>query len=462
MSQVVCGVESLKRTRTIAVLGAGLAGLSLAYNFAKNNLDVIVLEATDKPGGLLKSINIDGYTFDIGGSHIIFSKDKNILNSMINFLGRENLVKHYRNTFIYYNGSLIKYPFENGIYALSPYERYIILKDIIETYIKRGKGVLEKPKNLYEWFIYVFGKELSRRYLIPYNEKIWKRDLRSLSLEWVKGRVPHPPLDDIIKSAVGIPTEGYKHQINFFYPLMNGIEFFINKLVYFIKKYKGKIYCKTPINRIDHEDGKFIISSNNKSFEADYVFSTIPLTELINLFNDVSNNVRSAIDNLDYNSLIVVGIGVKGSPKIKNIHWIYFPQKEIIFHRIAFLSNYSPNMAPRGSHSIIAEISYDPRDKSFIRRGDKSIINEVIDQLSELKLLNEKDVEVYGLWRWKYAYIVYNQYYSSSIKTVLEYINNKGIYVHGRFGSWKYLNMDHIWKESMETNRKFMTRSFGV
>lgn len=456
------GVDPLKRMGTIAILGGGLAGLSLAYNFIRNNLNVIILEANNKPGGLLRSINIDGYIFDTGGSHIIFSKEENILNNMIDFLGRRNLVQHIRNTFIYYDGTLIKYPFENGIYALPPYERYIILKDVINTYIKREKGILNKPRNLYEWFIYVFGRELSKRYLIPYNEKIWKRDLRSISLEWVKGRVPNPPLDDIIKSAVGIPTEGYKHQLNFFYPLKNGIEFFIHRLAHFIKKHGGEIYCNMPIGRINYEDGKFIVSSNNRDFEVDYVFSTIPLVELISLFNDIPDGIRDAINGLDYNSLIVVGLGIKGSPRIKNIHWIYFPQKEIIFHRIAFLSNYSPNMAPKGSHSIIAEISYNPLDKYFIRRGNKSIINEVIDQLDELRILNKGDIEVYGLWRWKYAYIVYNQYYSRSIKKILEYIRAKGIYVHGRFGLWKYLNMDHIWKESIETSRKFMNSFFGA
>ena len=32
-----------------------------------------------------------------------------------------------------------------------------------------------------------------------------------MSLDWVEGRVPKPPLEDVIKAAVGVETEGYTY-----------------------------------------------------------------------------------------------------------------------------------------------------------------------------------------------------------------------------------------------------------
>src|SRR5207248_7282632 len=67
------------------------------------------------------------------------------------------------------------------------------------------------------------GRGITERYLLPYNRKIWKRDPTQMGIEWVE-RVPRPPLEDVVKSALGIETEGYTHQLYFFYPRAGGIE----------------------------------------------------------------------------------------------------------------------------------------------------------------------------------------------------------------------------------------------
>ena len=60
--------------------------------------------------------------------------------------------------------------------------------------------------------------------MVPYNEKIWNYKTEDMSLHWVDGRIPRPPVEDIIKSAIGIETEGYTHQSVFNYPIHGGIE----------------------------------------------------------------------------------------------------------------------------------------------------------------------------------------------------------------------------------------------
>ncbi len=398
----------------ICIVGGGLAGLAVASKLG----DCVVFEAANKPGGLLRSEKIDGYTFDTGGSHIIFSKNTDILRKMLSVVG--SYVMHRRRTFIFYNGRFIKYPFENGISMLSPEERFTILKDFVENLMKEKKD----PVNLLEWFYYVFGKEITERYLKPYNEKVWKRDLAEISLDWVGGRVPNPPVDDVLKSAVGIETEGYTHQLRFYYPLEGGIERLAMGLAENVDVRVGE-----RVTKLEVEDGGIVV---NRQYRFDRVVYTAPLTTLPEIAE--CGEIEAEIKKLDYNSLTVVGLGVRG--KVPNFHWLYFPQEEIVFHRVAFLSNYSPKMAPHGGSTVIAEISHRPGEK--VRKAEE----RVIDDLAEIGF--EFNVEVCEKWEWEHAYVVYNHEYGDAVEKIRNYLSGMGIVPFGRFGGWEYLNMDAV------------------
>ncbi len=409
----------------ICIGGAGLAGLSLGYFLRNSVVQYEILEKEDRIGGLLKSERRGDYLFDIGGSHIMFSKNQEILNEMVNIVG--NVVMHRRRTFIFYRGKFIKYPFENGIYMLSPEERYEILKDFVENLMRKK----DEPRNLLDFFIYLFGRKITEKYLKPYNEKIWKRNLEDLGVSWTKGRVPNPPVEDILKSAVGIPTEGYLHQLRFFYPLNGGIETLAKSIGERIEK---KIETGRAVERIEPlEDG---IMVNGEKY--DYFVSTIPLPALGRI---MGGEIKDMTDRLDYNSVTVVGLGVRG--KLPDYHWVYVPQKDIIFHRIAFLSNYSPNMAPEGRGNIIAEISH--RDGEHI----KDPVEKVVDGLQRMGM--DVDVEVSGVWENRYAYVVADKDYFSLIPKIREKLERMRIIPLGRHGNWEYINMDAVWERAKDT-----------
>jgi protoporphyrinogen oxidase len=80
----------------IAILGGGLTGLTLGYFMNRKTIDFQILEKEKECGGLMRSLQRDGFTFDCYGSHVIFSKDKEILNFMLRLLGK-NKVRNKRN-----------------------------------------------------------------------------------------------------------------------------------------------------------------------------------------------------------------------------------------------------------------------------------------------------------------------------------------------------------------------------
>lgn len=427
-----------------AILGGGLTGITLARLLHEKGDEVTVLEREKEYGGLCRSMTDSGFTFDIGGSHIIFSRDAQVLTFMRDVLGR-NSQQNKRNTKIFYKGLFIKYPFENGLYELPKDDLYFCIHEFIKTLIAVEKGELPPPSNFREWINYTFGKGIADLYMIPYNEKIWKYPTERMSMHWVDGRIPRPPVEDIIKSAVGIETEGYTHQSVFSYPLRGGIEAMVRGIA---KPIEENIRTGFHISSVRNEDGKFIISDGSREITAGRLISTIPVQELLNCLDGVPEPVRKACSELKYNSIACIFIGIKG--KVPDISWMYIPEKELgLFNRISFPSNYSPHVAPPGHSSILVEITYREGDEASVMK-DKDIIDHVVRALEKMKIIKRSDDVVYsGLMRQKYAYVIYDLDYLRNIAVLKEYCAGRGIGLVGRFAEFEYLNMDGCIRNAM-------------
>ncbi len=419
-----------------AILGAGLTGITLARLLHEKGDGVIVLEREPEYGGLCRSITKSGFTFDIGGSHIIFSRDTQVLAFMCDVLGR-NSKQNKRNTKIFYKGLFIKYPFENGLHQLPKDDLYFCINEFIRTLIAVENGRLPPPSNFREWINYTFGKGIADLYMIPYNEKIWKYPAELMSMHWVDGRIPRPPVGDVIRSAIGIDTEGYTHQSVFSYPLMGGIEAMVREIA---KPVEENIQTGFHVTSIKNENGKFIISNKKRVISAERLISTIPLQELLPCLDAAPENVNRACSELKYNSIACVFLGIKG--KVPDISWMYIPEKELgLFNRISFPSNYSPHVALPGHSSILIEITYREGDETS-QMQDRHIIDHVIKALEKMKIIIRDDVVYSSVMRQKYAYVIYDLEYQRNIATVKEYCAANGIGLVGRFAEFEYLNMD--------------------
>lgn len=419
-----------------AILGGGLTGITLARLLQEKGDEVTVLEREKEYGGLCRSMTDSGFTFDIGGSHIIFSRDAQVLTFMRDVLGR-NSQQNKRNTKIFYKGFFVKYPFENGLHDLPKDDLYFCINEFIKTLIAVEKGELPPPSNFREWIHYTFGKGIADLYMIPYNEKIWKYPTERMSMHWVDGRIPRPPVEDIIRSAVGIETEGYTHQSVFSYPLKGGIEAMVRGIA---KPIEENILSGFHVSSVRNEDGKFIISDGSREITAGRLISTIPAQELLHCLDCVPEPVRKACSELKYNSIACIFIGIKG--KVPDISWMYIPEKELgLFNRISFPSNYSPHVAPQGHSSILVEITYREGDEASAMQ-DKDIIDHVVRALEKMKIIIRDDVVYSSVMRQKYAYVIYDLEYQRNIATVKEYCAANGIGLVGRFAEFEYLNMD--------------------
>lgn len=429
------------------ILGGGLTGITLARLLHQRGQQVTVLEAEQSIGGLCRSRTENGFTFDTGGSHIIFSRDTEVLQFMQDILG-SNKEKRTRNTRIMFRNILVKYPFENGLAALPKDDLFFCINEFIKTYLKAEKGEIPPPANFQEWIYATFGRGIAELYLIPYNEKIWNFPPASMSAHWVEGRIPRPPVEDVLKSAIGIETEGYTHQSVFSYPAEGGIEALVTSIS---RGLEESILTGFPVRSLAFRDGVWEAGDGDRTVTGDRVISTIPLQHLLPCLDEVPREVQNAVSALRYNSVCCVQVGIRGS--VPEISWLYIPNKEQgLANRISFPSNFSSHVAPAGHAAILAEITYNKGD-SVSRMTDDQLVSHVIDSLGKMGFLSPDQVVHTAVDRQKFAYVVYDLAYTTHIRIIREYFRNRGITLVGRFSQFEYLNMDGCIRQAMDCVR---------
>lgn len=427
-----------------AILGGGLSGLTLARLLLEQGDEVVVLEAEQEYGGLCQSKTDQGFTFDTGGSHIIFSRDDEVLAFMQQMIAG-NEQRNNRSTKIFYKQRFVKYPFENGLSDLPPEDRFFCINEFIKTLIAVEKGDVPAPANFRAWIYYTFGKGIAECYMIPYNEKIWKYPTDNMSLHWVDGRIPRPPVEDIIKSAIGIETEGYAHQAVFSYPLDGGIRALVHAIA---QPVEPCIKTGFRVTSIRKSGENWHISNGDERIIADRCICTIPLQHLLPCLDNVPGEVKNAARALKYNSLVCVNIGIKGS--VPQISWLYVPDPSLgRANRISFPSGYSRHVAPEGCSAILAEITHQPGDE-VAGMTDQEIISEVVKMLETMQILLKDQIVYSSVERQPFAYVVYDLDYQKNIAMIKEFCQETGIPLVGRFAQFEYLNMDGCIRNVMD------------
>jgi len=422
---------------TIGILGGGLAGCTLGKLFLDEGWSFEILESQNEPGGLMRSTKNGEYTFDVGGPHILFTnKNKDGLNLLLASING-NITERRRNTKILFKGRYVKYPFENGLSGLLLRDNLACLAGFSSAAIKRKLSKGKKTENLQDWCVRTLGKGISKRYLLPYNEKIWKFPLREISTGWVE-RIPSPPWKDVFKSSLGIETEGYTHQLNFSYPTVGGIQSVIEGLT---RNFRSRIVTGFEVRSVARKDGKWIVSDGKREKVYDALVSTLPLPTLAATI-DLPQEIESAVRSLHVNSVVCVLLGGV-EPVLGDLTWLYIPDMKALTHRVSYISASSDKVAPPGKTSLIADITCQYNDETWNTKDDVLITRTVKDLVS-LGVLKSDKLEVSLVSRQRYAYVIDDLNRAANVSKIRGYLAEKGILTCGRFAEFEYLNMDAV------------------
>ena len=421
----------------IIILGAGISGVALAHFLQekKSINKITLLEKDSKPGGLLRSYNVKGIAYDIG-PHIIFSKHKEILDKNIKILDN-NVHKIRRSNKIIYKNRYVKYPFENELSKLPKEDRQYCLNSFIKNPFEKFKYA-----NMQQFFLSLFGEGITRTYLEPYNRKIWKFDPAFMDTQMVE-RIPKPPKQDIINSAKGIKTEGYKHQLYFHYPKKNGIQALFDSYLNTLNKNINDLEIKQKITKVFIKNKKILVKTKDVLKSCDTLFSTIPLNEFCNIYDNTPKEILDCAQELKYNSIIIAVVNVKKNIAGNNFAFMV-PDKDIIFHRLSKLDFLGKNYSIKGTTSFLVEITF--REGDLISKtSNKNLIKKIYDGLKKIKFVKKfTDINFFQIKKFKYAYVIYDLDHRKNVDKITRYFKKKNIHFAGRLGSWEYLNSDQV------------------
>ncbi|MES2218903.1 MAG: FAD-dependent oxidoreductase [Pseudomonadota bacterium] len=425
-------------TERIGIIGAGPSGLAVNL-FLNQACDI--LEREDHVGGHAASFIDNGFTFDYG-PHILFSRDKDILDFIVATLG-DNVSKCKRNNKISFKDRLVKYPFENDLHSLPLEDNYACIQGFIFNPYKEKYAV---PTNMKEWLLKQFGEGICSRYLFPYNEKVWNIPVERLSMAWAD-RIPNPPAEDILKSSLGYSTEGYLHQLYYFYPQTGGYQSISEAW-----KSAATIHYQSVITKIQWTpQGKIRLTDDNGVVrEYPKIISTMPVHELVGyLDRDIPNEIIDAIQRLIVNPMFVVSFGVRGVDA-NQYTAIYFPDSDFLVNRISYPCTFSAKNGPAGHWSLQAEITCAKSADTWLK-SDAEILQHTKQGLQKRGLLpQDEHIVLQRVDRKAQSYVVYDVGYEECAEKVRNWFASVGIQLLGRFSYFEYVNVDMAVSRALE------------
>jgi len=399
----------------IAVLGAGVSGLSVARMLKDKGIDITVYEKNSSVGGLARSRFTNDILYDPHGGHILNSKHPEVMDWVFSIMNKSKWKYTPRNAKIYFNGRFVSYPFELSLCELDIDDAVNCVHDFILA--QQGS----EPDNFRDWIIWNFGQSICDYYMIPYNEKIWAYPLEKMETQWMQGKMPLPTKKEMIHSMLlKDPTERKMPHSTFYYPIDGGIQSFMDSIADGLN-----IKTNTPVESIERDGNKWIINGVNNYY---YVINTIPLPIIGKVMKDLPASILENISDLKYNSLTTALFECDET----DITWLYIPSHEFRSHRVGYQSALTPKAnVTTGKGAAALEII---GNKFDVDELDKA--NDVLPrELGYRKTLDYEFTE--------YAYVIHDVNYRKNVTAIKEYFDSVAEFsLLGRWGTWNYKNMD--------------------
>lgn len=436
----------LDHKKRIVILGAGLAGLSAGYFLANSGFKVTIVEKDKQVGGLAKTINHNGYRFDLGG-HRWFSKSPEIDDFIKKIVGKD-LIEVERTSRMIVDDKFYDYPIKIGNVAgnFGPIKSLQIFWDYL--YYKFRQNKLDKT-NFQGWIQSQFGDKLYKFCFRDYTEKIWGISCCELSSEFARQRIKGLSLFSVLKNAIFSNRNKAKSLIDRFVYPRYGIGQISDNLANKISKFGSRIISGKSIKKIVTKNNKInnVILDDKVSIAGDIFISTLPINQLLeNLTPQADKNIIKDSLKLIFRDLMTVNLIIDKAQITKDT-WLYLQDKKYLLGRIHEPKNWSQDMVKDKNHtSLVCEI-WCFRHEPIWREKDEKICHKIINELVRVHILHQKDVkkiEKCFVIRIENAYPVYKLGYEKHLKRINNYLSNlENLYLCGRSGTYQYNNMDH-------------------
>lgn len=428
-------------------MGAGLTGLGAAYRLARAGIEVTVLEESPRVGGLAASMRKDGWTFDYG-PHRFHTKNRELLDEVTELMAGAFNVRH-RKSSIRLNGRYFAYPLEakNLLMRMSPFKSARVLIDYLVT-VTRNKFVPRPDTSFEAWVVNRFGRALYDIYFGPYTEKLWGIHPTRISVDWASQRIALMNLWDVaVRLLFKRNNTPRTYQTLFYYP-QKGVGQIAERFSAVIAANHGAVHTGTRVCAVRWKGNmveSVICAQDGREFSetADYFISTIPVTDLVSMSRPLpGKEITDAAAALRYRGIVFLFLMTK-RPLLTDNHWIYCPEKKLLFTRLSEPKNFAEAMCPAGKSSVCVEINCAVGDALW-NAPAQDVFKKSMDSFKAMGFLEEDDVEDYCTDRMSHAYPIYEIGYEKHVRLLTSFVHGSdNLITAGRQGLFRYGNMDH-------------------
>jgi protoporphyrinogen oxidase len=458
----------------VIVVGAGPAGLTAAYELAKRGATCTVFEMDTVVGGLSRTVEREGWRFDIGG-HRFFTKVREVDELWNEILGPDDFLLRPRLSRIYYDGTYFDYPIRigNALRGLGPIES--IRCGISFLWVR-----VHPPKNLdsFEgWTARAFGWRLYRKFFKTYTEKVWGIPACEIKADWAAQRIKSLTLGNAFVNA--LTAKGKRTRITslieeFRYPRF-GPGMMWDRVRELVEAHGSKVLFGTRIEAIRRSGGRAVtavtcpVELDTSATEArsssrspasasvtewpfDHLISSMPLAELVRVVDPPApERVLEAAAGLHYRDFLTVALVLPAERGFPD-NWIYVHSDKVRVGRVQNFGSWSPDLVKEGRTCLGLEyFVFEGDDLWSMTDGD--LVSLGTRELETLGLVRAGDVEKGYVVRMPKAYPVYDEGYDLRVQLIRDWLEAEMPNVHpvGRNGMHRYNNQDHSMMTAMLT-----------
>ena len=432
----------------VVVIGAGPAGLTAAYCLGKQGETCLVVEADNVVGGISRTVERDGWRFDIGG-HRFFTKVKEVEEFWHEILPEGDFLMRPRMSRIYYNNNFFDYPLKagNALRNLGIIEAFRCVLSYVWARIRPPKD----QSNFEGWVAARFGWRLYRIFFKTYTEKVWGVPVSEMPADWAAQRVKSLSLSSAVINAL-LPKRNQKEITSlieeFQYPKY-GPGMMWERCSELVLSQGSKVTFNARVTRIRHQFGRAVaVVADVDGFDTEYpctdVVSSMPMSALLDAMDPPPPpDVLAAARDLRYRDFLTVALVVPEDAGFPD-NWIYVHSPDVKLGRIQNFGSWSPYLVKEGRTCLGLEYFVFEGDE-YWSMADDDLVALGTRELAQLGLVDPSKVETGYVVRMPKAYPFYDDRYKANVEIMREWLSQhaSNVYPVGRNGMHKYNNQDH-------------------
>lgn len=434
--------------KTAIVLGAGVGGLSAGWMLARTgHYDVTVIERADRIGGVCGTFPFEEFLLDYG-PHKSYSTIPGILDELTGLMGDE-FIRHRKSNTIFLFGSFLRYPIRllDLAQKMRPAEFLASGLDAAKAALLPGR---RREESYEDYVINRFGRRLYHLVFEPLADKIWG-DPATLSADIARTRIPSAGVVDLAMRVLGLKKESHLTDAEYFYYPKLGFGRIPDRMHEEILRGGGRVLTgarttkiRTSGTRVTGVEVEHNGAANH--LPCDVLISSIPLHETVALLGAESDpavaTAMAAAKRLQYRAAFLVYV-VLNEDRLTNHHWLFFPERDVIFGRVFEQKQMSEAMAPPGRTVLCCDFT-DDEGGPLWNQTDEQLAARVVADLERIGLIKRSSVQQTLVKRLPKFYPRYDLQYKQTTSTLYDALRGFDRLVPtGRIGFYNYNNSDH-------------------